>query len=86
MDRIQKFLFPAIAEHLVYLAMRWNDEKEYEDFNDYEASVQHRLPAGFTMIKMTKKPFGFHFNISGDVATYRIFANVRGVVKYGVAK
>lgn len=46
-----------MAQHLSYLAYRWQDESEYENFNDYVGSMRAKLPAGFVLEKMTKKPF-----------------------------
>lgn len=44
------------ADFLCYLWARWQDEKEYEDINDYLKAIQIRIPGAF---KMTKRPFGF---------------------------
>lgn len=42
-------------DHFVYLYNRYQDEKEYEDINDYLASMKVILPTAF---KMSKRPFG----------------------------
>jgi hypothetical protein len=57
-------MFIALAGQMGHLAARWSDEKEYEDINDYQKVIT--LPAGFTLLKMTKRPFGFHFSIGTD--------------------
>lgn len=44
------------TDFLCYLWERWQDEKEYEDINDYLKAIQIRIPGDF---KMTKRPFGF---------------------------
>ncbi len=38
---------------------RWLDEQEYEDIKDYGDVIKKTLPEGLTMLKMTKRPFGF---------------------------
>lgn len=50
-----------IAERLAYLAGRWLDEREYEDFADYAAEMRKALPKGYTFVRATKRPFGFTF-------------------------
>jgi hypothetical protein len=37
---------------------RWQDEKEYEDFNDYvKVATEAATKQGLTLVKMTKRPF-----------------------------
>ena len=36
---------------------RWQDEKEYEDIQDYLAVIQKYVPEAY---KITKRPFGVH--------------------------
>jgi hypothetical protein len=50
---------------VVNLANRWSDEKEYEDIQKYEDAIYDILPNGIKIIKMTKRPFGFHFSVEG---------------------
>ena len=51
-----------IAQHLGYLFDRWQDEKEYEDFSDYVASMKKIIEgAGGKFVKMTKSPFRVTF-------------------------
>ena len=45
------------TEFLCYLWERWQDEKEYEDIQDYLTAIQARIPEAY---KMTKRPFGVH--------------------------
>lgn len=40
-----------------YLAARWSDEKEYEDFNDYRQHMANNLPAGFKLVQLSSRPF-----------------------------
>lgn len=51
-----------------YLYSRWQDEKKYEDIKDYKIPVDEIAKKhGVTVIKMTKKPFGFTFTVSDTV-------------------
>lgn len=59
-------MFTAIEIPLARLYGRWLDEKEYEDIKDYGVVVQRSLPAGFRLVEMTKKPFGFTFQVEGE--------------------
>lgn len=69
-------LFKDLQTTMVNLASRWMDESQYEDINDYRKVIEAKLPAGFVIVKMTKRPFGFHFNI-GTSATYKMFCSGR---------
>lgn len=71
-------VFDKVAEHLQYLACRWLDESEYEDINEYQKSLQSQLPSPFTIVKMTKRPFGCQFKIGTD-AVYSMSATTRSV-------
>lgn len=53
-------------EHFYYLYERWQDEKEYEDFNDYVKGMMNYMPEGATLIKGTKRPFGVVINYGGN--------------------
>lgn len=45
---------------------RWQDEKEYEDINDYGKPVQKALEKiGGKLVSMHKKPFGFTYELGG---------------------
>lgn len=43
-------------ELLVYLYDRWQDEKEYEDINDYLQVIKRTVPNAY---EITAEPFGF---------------------------
>ena len=53
-------------EHFDYLYYRWQDEKQYEDFNDYVKSMMTVMPEGATLIKGSKRPFGVTINYGGQ--------------------
>ena len=44
-----------IADLIFYLYERWQDEKEYEDTNDYLKAIQKEIPQAY---KIHKRPFG----------------------------
>jgi hypothetical protein len=68
-----------LREKMIYLAGRWMDEHEYEDINDYNAAIMGELPEGFTLTKMTTRPFGFYFTIwTGAVYHYFVKAKTLG--------
>lgn len=49
-----------------YLHERWQDEKEYEDFNEYVKAMMKSMPEGATLVKGHKRPFGVTFNYGGN--------------------
>lgn len=55
-DQIQK-----AAEYISYLANRWSDESEYEEFSEYVDAMKKHLPKDVTSIKMTRRPFACSF-------------------------
>ncbi len=67
----------AFIGRLQNLYARWLDESQYEDINDYATVIKTLLPSDFEMVKMTKRPFGFHFKIGTD-AVYSFDCNLRG--------
>jgi hypothetical protein len=48
----------AFMEHLL---ARWEDEKEYEDFEDYKSAIRKNL-SYLKITSVTKRPFGIVFN------------------------
>ena len=77
LDRINA-MFQANANLLANLCDRWASEREFENIEDYAVQIKTALPAGFELLAMTKRPFGFKFTI-GTGATYHMTANARGV-------
>jgi len=58
---------------LIYLCCRWQDEKRYEDFNDYiermktnfeDTKVSEKI-SNAVFVKGYKRPFGFAFDFEG---------------------
>lgn len=79
---IANTFFKKSVDHLVNLYMRWQCEKEYEDFNDYCAAFSSHLDrycekAGVELrfIKGTKRPFGFKFRCNDT--DYHVTVNSR---------
>lgn len=62
-EKISQLLLDKVEDMLDYLYERWQDEKEYEDFSDYEKVMRDAVGDGF--IKATKRPFGFITQIEG---------------------
>lgn len=60
---------------LVYLYDRWQDEKEYEDINDYSASLITKMPDGMEFVKMTKRPFGLQVKVGQSTYQIRVTAS-----------
>lgn len=66
------------ADWLSYLYGRWQDEKEYEDFEDYKKHFAKM--SGFTVTSAKKSPFSFTFSVPGfPAATYEIKVTARSV-------
>lgn len=66
-----------ILRSFMYLRDRWEDEKAYEDFNDYVSAMAKHLPESLmaTDIKGTKRPFGLKFKC-GDTYVH-FFLNIK---------
>ncbi len=55
---IKKFNNSKSLDHLIYLKNRWLDEKEYEDFAEYQNAITKTLKNdGFQVIKKLTKRF-----------------------------
>jgi len=70
--------FTAVADTAASLYGRWLDEKDYEDINDYlPVVVKTADEFGVSIVKMTKRPFGFHFSVDGR--TFAMTVNTRTI-------
>ena len=49
----QDLLLPTLD----YLERRWQDEKKYEDFNNYQKALANKVPKDVHLKSFTKKPF-----------------------------
>jgi hypothetical protein len=71
-ERINK-MFWSLEELVGNLYGRWLDEHGHEDINDYKKIIEKQLKKHkFTLVGMTKKPFGFTFKINKSDAVYTI--------------
>ena len=62
-----------IVNRFMYLYERWQDEREYEDINDYLKEMQKLVPEAY---KISKRPFGITCKCTdGNI---RIFCKVKG--------
>lgn len=68
----------AIANKVSSLAYRWADEKEYEDWNEYDAvlnqTVTTTIPSA-TNVVSTRRPFGVSFNADSRHFVVRVKGN-----------
>lgn len=71
----------ANAHRLDYLHSRWQDEKEYEDWADYEKEME-KLWDGDGFIKGTKRPLGFKIK---DNVKNRVFHITLKVAKKNIS-
>ena len=71
--------FDAVVDLASNLYGRWLDEKEYEEIDSYQAPFENAASEfGVEIIKMTKRPFGFHFSVDGRVYTLFVKNNAVG--------
>ena len=75
-----------------YLFARWQDEKEFEDFAEYEKVMKKNVGEveGVKFVKASKRPFGFTLKITQEDiwVDYRYVINSNGEfyrqrLKYG---
>ena len=64
MDTLSNLLNSDTLSELIYLYERWEDEKTYEDWKDYENEMKDwlndRLPSA-KFVKGTQEPFGLQY-------------------------
>lgn len=79
-DLMNKATLPPAMQRLGYLWSRWQDEKEYEDWNDYVEQLSKLAPEGAENITCSKRPFGITFELSdGNFrGTYSINCTSKG--------
>lgn len=57
-----------LSDQFMYLWERWQDEKEYEDFADYQNVMKSAVEQeGGKFLKMTKRPWYVEFELQGVV-------------------
>ena len=66
-------VFNGMEQQLRGMFFRWQDEKKYENIEDYAAIVRPKVEAmGAKFIKMTKRPFGFQCMVDGKTYQMRM--------------
>lgn len=60
-------------DFLELISMRWKDEKDYEDWEDYKASCEKKM--GHKLVSMTKRPFGCIFLIEERKCYFKVKKN-----------
>lgn len=60
------------AMYVNNLYNRWQDEKEYEDFEDYKHAFRQVLRPEMKFAGATKNPFRFRFCYAGQKFTYTV--------------
>ena len=72
-----------LAKYMDYLEGRWQDEKEYEDFADYQNAVEKKVAAlGMRFAKMTKRPFAVRYATiltDGEAIGFEMKVNSKGI-------
>lgn len=71
-------MFDAVSNQISMIYYRWQEEKEFEDFDEYISLVKNIMPDGFVVTGGSQKPFGFKFNI-GTEAEYFLKAKAKSV-------
>lgn len=61
------------AYTLLALRDRWQDERLYEDINDYLRVVQSKIPCAYEMMK---RPFGFKAKC--EDGTFKVYLKMNG--------
>lgn len=81
-QRAAEVVFNAMEKHFCYLYSRWQDEKEYEDFDEYKTSMKKTLEphTDAEFLSMTSRPFAMLVKVKGY--TWKIFATSR---QYGLS-
>ncbi len=66
-----KAFFDEQKEFIGYLYDRWQDERDYEDIEEYAAALRKRAEKhGLKVVKAYRRPFGFTIKTNTD--SYRI--------------
>jgi len=64
LEKVKSFMIKKNnVEIIKSLYDRWQHEKEYEDWADYEIAMKNLW--GSDIVKGTKRPFGFYVNVNG---------------------
>jgi hypothetical protein len=69
----------AVSPLLISLYVRWQDERDYEDIDEYAVPIRKHLPEGFSLSQMHRRPFGFSFVCVGFDAEYQFSVTARSI-------
>ena len=65
-QEIARAVYLQTKDLVANLAIRWADEKEYEDIEEYKAVIAQTITEpGVVIVGMSKRPFGFLFTAGG---------------------
>jgi len=71
-EQVEKIFNQIVAkkhfDFLGELVSRWESEKEYEDFAEYEKAIRETM-SYLNIVKVTKRPFGIQFKLHGSIVT-----------------
>ena len=77
-DKVFDEILNAHGETLGYLKARWQDEREYEDWAEYEKVIRQKL-TGYNVVKVIKvgavirtKHFDLQIKVNMESATWKI--------------
>jgi len=84
-DETHDRIFKAVQETIAYLYDRWQDEKEYEEFKDYDIPIKKILKPfrNAKFVTMQEAPFSFDYTLTNgdEVKTYRVTATERNITQ-----
>jgi hypothetical protein len=73
---VQELWKEIVDKHAILLCSlyeRWQDEKQYEDINDYLIQIQKFIPQAYAI---TKRPFGIY--VKADTVVFKVNVIVKG--------
>lgn len=68
----------SIEQNFFSLYYRWQDEKKYENINEYGLMLSKHLPKGWSYLSMDPEPFGFNFLLEKKVFSICYFGGEFG--------
>ena len=66
-NKVGDRLVKKCQERLIEWYVRWSDEKEYEDWNDYVEAMKKIIPEDIEFVSASKRPFGFTVKITDTI-------------------
>jgi len=78
--KVVEEVWRSLREVMETLAERWDDEREFEDINEYGKVIAQHLPANVKLLRMKKRPFGFDLSIDGTARKFNIYVSSK---RYG---